>query len=250
MGRFAYKMEAKDFAFLDYQAPSDRAPTFNLNDIKNIAARVAVIGDVSAQGTLSWLQFIAPNQKICTVSESYVGAITSAREEYDILIAVGNDMRRLQRLIRLYQPALTKKPKIAILIGGMPSDRSKLLNSGYDDVFDQRTPVPEAQARLLTHHRRYQFTNGERGAPDATSFDASQWCDAPLTARQQEILCALVRSSPAPVLTYHLRKSQSGKRELTNSSVRVLISTIRSKLKSGITIKYTKSSYSIELCNP
>ncbi|CAH0495845.1 hypothetical protein NVSP9465_00865 [Novosphingobium sp. CECT 9465] len=253
MTQLAYRMDAEDFSFCDQKRPAHElasAAAFNLTDIRNIPVRVAVIGDMKAHGTMGWLHFIAPNQQICTVSESYVADLTGVREEYDILVVAGYDMRRLQRLLRLYQPVLTKKPKIAVLVGAMPSDRSKLLNSGYDDVFDQRTPVPEAQARLLAHHRRYRMS-AETGSPRrARSFDPSLWCDSPLTARENEILAALAEKSPLPVLTYHLRKSQSGKRELANSSVRVLISTIRSKLKPGITISYAGCAYSIERSNP
>ena len=249
MGYVAYQMEAENFAFIKDQMRSHEVlgtPGFILTDIKNLSVRVAVIGEVKSLHPRDWLNFIAPKHDVCTVSESYVADITPTRQEYDILIVVGRDTRRLQRLIRLYAPALTNKPKIAILVGGMPSERSKLLHSGYDDVFDQRMPVPEAQARILAHHRRYRITSGESSAKDPASFDLSQWCDAPLTAREQEVLSALVQKTPEPVLIYYLQKSLSGKRELASSSVRVLVSNIRSKLKPGVSIRYAGSSYAIE----
>lgn len=250
MGRFSLNMKTEVSDLPKHAAPERRAEyacAFNLTDIKNVSIRVAAIGDAKKQGALGWLHFVAPNQETCTVSESYVADITGARKEYDILVAVGPDMRRLQRLLRLYQPALTKKPKIAVLIGGMPSDRSKLLISGYDDVFDQRMPAPEVQARLLAHYRRYRIASGRAAARGQQHMDVSQWCAAPLTAREQEILACLIERAPEAVRTYHLRKSQSGKRELANSSLRVLISTIRSKLMAGITIRYAGSSYALEL---
>ncbi|KPF92061.1 hypothetical protein IP81_08510 [Novosphingobium sp. AAP83] len=241
---FANKVNMDDNDSLNSEALDSIHPMFALSDLKRIVVRVALVGEIKDISTIAWLQLVVPNQIVSVVSESYIGNFSSSRENYDALFAVGHDARRLQNLIRLYLPIWKGKPKIAVLIGNMPPDRSKLLMAGYDDVIDQRVPVPEAQAKLLAIYRRYRVSNTKGGKQLVPLVDTSPWCIEPLKEREQEILATLIHRFPAKVPTYDLCKSPTGKKDLSPSSVKVMISKIRAKLKPEFSITCLSAAYS------
>ncbi len=242
---FATKVTMDENNSFNHEALDELHPMFALSDLKRLAVRVALVGEIKDISAIAWLQLVAPNQNVSVVSESYIGNFSSSRETYDALFAVGHDARRLQNLIRLYLPIWKGKPKIAVMIGNMPPDRSKLLMAGYDDVIDQRIPVPEAQAKLLAVYRRYSIAGNKAAKLQVPLADTSLWCDEPLNDREQEVLSTLIHRAPAKVPTYDLCKSPTGKKDLSPSSVKVIVSKIRAKLKPGFSITCVASSYAL-----
>lgn len=236
----------------DRETSFKRSSSFFLRDwatlnVRNIRARAALFGDGNNLPQLNWMELAFPNQTSTAVSESYIADISPAANDFDILLVTGNDVRRLRQLLRLYRPLLHSKAKIAIMPATTPRERASLLNAGFDEVCDPRMPIPEAQARAVSLVNRYR-TAGLRLSQNSQNrcfFDESEITTAPLTRRERAICSLLFEQSPNHVSISTLCNA-TGVKTIARSSLRVLISKIRTKLRKGWRIEYTNSgSYAL-----
>lgn len=218
----------------------------NLN-VRAIRTRIATFGDVAHLPQAKWIEIAYPNNTLTGVSESYITDICPSRSDFDLLVVTGNDVRRVRQLLRLYRPILRRKPKIAVLQSSSPRDRAILLNAGFDDVMDPRMPVPEGQARAVSLVKRYDMTIAglPRVAADETP-DVERMISGPLSRREAEVCGLLLARSPEPVAIAALSRSIGGLRPIARSSLRVLISNLRTRLRRGVSIEYTyPSAYAV-----
>lgn len=111
-------------------------------NIRSIRARVAMFGDAANLPQYQWVQLSFPNSSQSIISESYIADFGHTRGEFDLVVVMGNDPRRLRQLMRLYRPLLSSRPKIAVMQSSNPRDRAMLLNCGFDDVFDTKMAIP------------------------------------------------------------------------------------------------------------
>ncbi|MBF9150749.1 hypothetical protein [Novosphingobium jiangmenense] len=208
--------------------------------VRNLVARIATFGSPSVIQQTEWLQFVFPQQSVRSVSESYIADISPTRSDYDVLAVAGNDIRRVRQLLRIYLPLPSAKPKFAILGATSPRDRATLLNAGFDDVFDARMSVTEAQARILACAQRYASVaqSSAKAFPDAPQLQRLRRILAQLSPRERSICEALMRQFPDAANIESLATAHRGRRPLAPASLRVLISAIRAKLPAGVTISY------------
>ncbi|MCX7283728.1 MAG: hypothetical protein NTX28_06750 [Novosphingobium sp.] len=226
--------------------PEAHSPPVN---VRSIRTRVAYFGDTDTLPQLSWIELAFPNSVLSLISETYIADITPSRSDYDLLVVAGKDARRLSRLYRFYKPALQNKPTLAVLDTSTPRERTALLNCGFDDVCDPRTPIPEVRARASALMRRYEMasqkvltTSISQNLRSVLPHDRS----SALSLRQRRILSHLVEKSPQPVAIDTLRFLEGPYKALAYSTVKVMISTLRGVISDEYEILYVSpSSYSL-----
>lgn len=217
----------------------DETSNGRFSNVRAINARVASFGDSSSLPQLHWLQFVFPDQSVRTISESYIADISPSQSDYDVLVIVGNDVRRIRHLLRLYRPLLNAKPKIAVMQQSLPRDRATLLNAGFDEVLDPRMKVPEAQARALAIANRYFQVMEDTSA--SSELPLYRWLHSALpqmTPRERCVCEMLMKHYPNPVSVSQLATASPNRSAIAASSLRVMISSIRSKLPEGVLIEY------------
>ncbi|MFY7836874.1 MAG: hypothetical protein ACOVQ0_11415 [Novosphingobium sp.] len=222
-------------------------PDWATLNVRDIRARAALFGDGNNLPQLNWMELCFPNQTFTAVSESYIADISPAGNDFDILVVAGNDMRRLRQLLRLYRPLLHSKPKIAVMPATTPRERAALLNAGFDEVCDPRMPIPEAQARAVSLVNRYRTTalHVSQKPQNRCFLDESKITVTALTRREQAICSLLLEQSPNHVSISTLCNT-TGAKMITRSSLRVLTSKIRTKLREGWQIEYANpGSYAL-----
>lgn len=231
-----------ELAWPGHKKPSDFITMVDIpRNVRNLVARIAIFGDTSTLPQIDWLQFVLPEQSIRPVSESYIADISPSKSDYDVLAIAGNDIRRVRYLLRIYRPLLSAKPKFAILQSTLPRDRAFLLNAGFDDVFDPRMPVPEAQARIVACAQRYAAVAEGAATPstELPQFQRLRRMLAQLSPRERSVCEMLLLQFPNPVGIDSLATAHLGRQMLAPASLRVLISTIRTKLPEDVSIAYT-----------
>lgn len=208
-----------------------------------------MFGDAANLPLFQWGELAFPNSIVSFISESYIADFGNGRGEFDLVVVMGHDPRRLRQLMRLYRPLLRSRPKIAVLQVSNPRDRVLLLNSGYDDVFEPKMPVPEAQARTVALVRRYASTlMGDIPEVPENVLRSVIIDDAidTLTSRQIGLLGLLLNKSPNPVAFDQLCSCSSKRKRISAATLRVAISNLRSKLRSDVEITYHyPSSYAL-----
>lgn len=211
-----------------------------LGKITTLDARVVVFGNCKPDN-LKWLEQVLPNCSYRTVSESYTADVSPARSDYDVLVVAGNDVKRLRQFIRIYRPLLNSKPKLALISGALPKDRALLLNAGFDDVFDPRMAVAEGRARTVAIANRYREAAEKQSkkvvvqSSIVSEFVSSDF-EGNLNLRETSILLTLIAHSPRAVPTHKLRNTMARRPEISVPTLRVVLSSIRSKLASSLEI--------------
>jgi DNA-binding response OmpR family regulator len=206
-----------------------------------LAVRLALVGETNASNLLIWSELLQREIDICRASENYLADISPNRFEYDLLIIAGNDPKRVKRLLRCYAPAIAWKPKVALVRSSNPRERASLLRSGFDDVFEPRMPIPEAQARMRALVNRYDMALMRRASLELASVPQSgaaadaHFAIAP-TARERALFDLLLSAQGSAVPSRILAAAQGTEGALKPSSVKVVVSSLRRKLRDGYEI--------------
>jgi DNA-binding response OmpR family regulator len=208
---------------------------------QNLVVRLALVGESSASALLIWSELLHRDIDICRVSENYLADISPNRFDYDVLIIAGNDPKRVKRLLRFYAAAITNKTKVALVRSTGPKERATLLRAGFDDVFDPRMTIPEAQARMRAHHARHCLTRAhpvESKAEKAEPWDEpDEHFALPPTSREKAMFEILHAADGSVVSMRRLAQALGPDNALKPASVKVLISTLRKKLRAGLDIR-------------
>lgn len=217
--------------------PQDDAS--NRGDRADLVIRMAVIGEAGYSNLLVWSELLHGDIVVCRTSENYLADISPNRFDYDVLIIAGNDTKRIKRLLRHYAAALTQKPKLALTRAGSPSERAALLRAGFDDVFETRMPVPEAQARMRALVQRYEIAQAIHVAPTKRTVGdgwdlhfAKQPSDREM-ALFELLLAAKGSAVPGRTLARALGRNEP----LKPATIKVIVSSLRKKLRDGVDIR-------------
>lgn len=236
--------------------PEFRTVSFDSDFVEGLAARpallnarVALIGNCKPD-YMAWIEQVLPNSSARTVSESYMADVSPARSDYDLLVAAASDVKRIKQFLKIYRPLLNAKPKIALTSESMPKDRVSLLNAGFDDVFDTRMHPLEGQARIAAIYARYSLLSAQvqevaRKSEALQQYLAPDMADQ-VNQREASILNALIGRSPRPVPTFVLRDTLADRPAVSLATLRVIISSLRSKIASPfIIVSIAPSSYAL-----
>lgn len=207
----------------------------------NLVVRLALVGESSASSLLLWSELLHRDIDICRVSENYLADISPNRFQYDVLVIAGNDPKRVKRLLRYYAAAITDKTKIALVRSTGPNERASLLRAGFDDVFEPRMAIPEAQARMRAHHARHRLARTGRANEHVVEMSTSESTDAhfatPPTAREKAMFEMLRAADGNVVPMGVLARALGSDSVLQPSSVKVFVSSLRKKLRDGLDIR-------------
>lgn len=205
-------------------------------------AMIAYFNDRGVRSQLDWLDGLLPNTFAGRISESYIAPV--ANRYFRILVVCGNDPKRLIKLLRCYRNLVGRKLCIAMTQRSLPADRGKLLNAGFDDVFDLRMSHIEANCRLNAHLRRLDKAalvgTGECSG-SATRYDpvVDQLANRRLSERERLVLgvlhLRLDQLTPLPDIHRAIRKRYGHSRD---RSLHVVISLLRQKLRQDYRIVY------------
>ncbi|MBF9150594.1 winged helix-turn-helix domain-containing protein [Novosphingobium jiangmenense] len=216
----------------------------------DIVVRMALVGEASSSALLVWSELLHRDIAICRASENYLADISPQRFFYDVLIIAGNDTKRIKRLLRYYAPALALKPKIALARTSSPSERAALLRAGFDDVFDTRMPMPEAQARMRALVERYGLARLGHGASVervASNDQERHFAQAP-SGRERAVFELLLAAKGSAVPARSLARALGREEPLKPATIKVIVSALRKKLREGADIRSDRQSgYALSL---
>jgi len=214
------------------------------------------------------IRYVATNDRLWADRADWIGAVFPGAEPFpfadleraispsrgsafDVLIIGGNDVQRIAGALRFHNVLLTRQVKIALGSDLGPTRRSLALDAGFDDVFDAVKMEPEvAVARLRAIHRRYALNAALRLA----ELDEAVVRGRQVASRAKVLGCLATgaRLSPQEWKIMFLLLSRHGETvrygELRNmmrsyyepptfEHLKVLVCTLRKKLRPGVTIQ-------------
>lgn len=204
---------------------------------RKLDARIVFLHDKALHERRAWLAQIYGNLPQFRYFEHSTVAFSSAREDYRVFIAHGEDPARLGKILRRNRPILASRIKVALMAQSLPQDRAQLLNAGYDLVVDTRMAPAEFVARIASIHIR-QFRHAPRIVGPLNDlrvvlrrFVAPAVPMESLSNRELLLLARLAARKGLSVHASELAKSAEGHHtELTRKSLCVAISRLRRKL--------------------
>lgn len=210
---------------------------------RKLDTRIVFLRDKALDERMAWLTEIYGNLAQFRYFEHSTIAFSSAREDYCVFIAHGEDPLRLGKILRRNRPILASRIKVALMAQSLPQDRAQLLNAGYDLVVDTRMAPAEFVARIASIHTR-QFRHAPRivGPLNDLRVVLRRFVapDVPMESLSNRELLLLARLAARKGLSVHaseLAKSAEGHHtELTRKSLCVAISRLRRKLDPGYEI--------------
>lgn len=163
------------------------------------------------------------------------GFLSVAENDYETLIIGGNDPVRAAKFLRINRAILNRKVKIALMHGGLAAKRAKVLNAGFDDVFDSaRMSSEEAAMRCAAIAARYKAATHQARAEQELASALERVAHLELLGkRERQLLTLLTSRLGEPVSHFKLRTELSHNTdELSYNYLKVLASNLRAKLKS------------------
>ncbi|MEY4722278.1 MAG: hypothetical protein RIQ46_2003 [Pseudomonadota bacterium] len=203
------------------------------------AARVVHVGDRNLAARGNWLAALYPVTVSVKYNELDTTLLSSASGDFQLFILHGDDTDRMSKIIRRNSEVLAGKIKIALCSRSYPPDRARLLNSGFDDVFDLRMDPVEAFARINAMQRRRTMAMRSQISEinNVLLEEIHQYTKQRLTHREYEVLAKLVSKRGAPVSFSELSRSKNKRiPPMGRQALQVFICRLRKKLKPGIHI--------------
>lgn len=225
--------------------PSTQVGRYNFPDfdhelsslqVRDDSVRVFRFADCRAPELDAWISAAFPLAGRRFISETYIANFSDGEEPYVVAIVAANDLERARKFLRHNKLLLSAKLKIAVLASSRPPQRATLLMAGFDDVFDARTNIAEAQLRIAAMSRRnaiYGQASRRRGLVGSAATLKAAFA-APLTPRELQV-ASLLAAHTATGLPRSAILSEFGIEApaLTPAALKVVISKLRAKLAPG-----------------
>lgn len=202
------------------------------------AVRILYINDKNYEARAQWLAGIFPSDQIFKYSPENTRAISSA-SYFNIVMVHGDDVPRISKIIRENSEAFAGKVKIAVCSRSWPPDRARLLNAGFDDIFDLRMDPLEARARVAALMRRRLLSQTRQAPPISQQLliEMQGYVTSKLTFRETEIFAKLLEKRGQPVSIAVLGTSFRNKTGgMKKAALRVFLCRLRKKLKDNVQI--------------
>lgn len=197
--------------------------------------RYLSMNDLHREARDNWLRATFGVFDLYTFVDLETRFLSIAESDYETLIIGGNDPVRAARFLRINRPILASKVKIALMYGSLASKRAKLLNAGFDDVFDSaRMGGEEAAMRCAAIVARYRAAAHQAQAELELASSLERVANLHLLGkRERQLLKLLAERLGEPVSHYKLRTELGNNAdELSYNYLKVLASNLRAKLKS------------------
>ena len=188
-----------NFPDFDHELPSLQ--------VRDDTVRVFRFADCRAPELDTWISAAFPLAGQRFISETYIANFMDGEEPYVVAIVAANDL-----------------------------ERATLLMAGFDDVFDARTNIAEAQLRIAAMSRRnaiYGQASRRRGLGGSAATLKAAFA-APLTPRELQV-ATLLAAHTASGLPRSAILSEFGiePQPLSHAALKVVISKLRAKLAPG-----------------
>ncbi|MCH7627918.1 MAG: response regulator transcription factor [Proteobacteria bacterium] len=225
--------------------PSTQVGRYNFPDfdqdlpalqVRDDTVRVFRFADCRATELDGWISAAFPLAGRRFISETYIANFMDGEEPYAVAIVAANDLERARKFLRYNKPLLSAKLKIALLASSRPPQRATLLMAGFDDVFDTRTNIAEAQLRIAAMSRRnaiYGQASRRRGLGGGAATLKAAFA-SPLTPRELQV-ASLLAAHMSTGLPRSAILSEFGieSQPLSHAALKVVISKLRAKLAPG-----------------
>lgn len=223
-------------------------PVSRANDTSQaVRTRVLHFGNNSSSPEMERVGAVAKTSQAFRIGDDYTAYVDDTHHNYSAILIFGSDTVRISKFMRIYRPLLKNKARIAMLVHSNPRQRTRLLNAGFDDVFDCRLPIEEAHVRIAAIAARLGRNGIDAASNRAFEQHLQHYVTRPLVGREARVLWVLVQAKGAPVGCERLAATgTSAQRQMSCKSLRVLISGLRSKLQPTVEIvREGSSSYAL-----
>ena len=218
---------------------SDQFDVFR-KPIANLRVRYITVKDQEFDVRFKWLSSVFQHIETYDFGSQETYALSTAMRDYDILVVGANDVQRIAKFVRANARAISGRVKFVVMDQTDPQRRARVLNAGFDDVFDLSRMLPEeALMRVASVCGRYKSV-GER----AKIFAEKQAVIKTITgsdhlARSELVLLqALCEDIGQPVSYLALANiCSSDYRRMSENHLKVLISKLRRKIMKPYNIK-------------
>ena len=208
--------------------------------ISNLRVRYIAVRDQAFDARFNWLSSVFQHIETYDFGSQETYALSTAMRDYDVLVVGANDVQRIAKFVRANARAISGRVKFVVMDQTDPQRRARVLNAGFDDVFDLSRMVPEeALMRAASVCGRYKSV-GER----ANIFAEKQAVIKTITggahlARSELVLLqALCENIGQPVSYLALSNiCSSDYRNMSENHLKVLISKLRRKIVIPYNIK-------------
>ena len=201
--------------------------------VQDLRVRLIGVRDQFSDFRLSWLSSIFLKIEVFDFNSQETYAISVAERDYDVLFVGANDALRVAKFVRSNAPLLANRASFALIDQADPQRRARVLNAGFDDVFDlARTAPEEAIIRVAAVWRRYKMVEELKRAEFEKSAAVREIADGSELGRREILLLETLHEKLGrPVSYYSLMKICSNDYEvITFDHLKVLISNLRKKL--------------------
>lgn len=209
-------------------------------NLEKLAIRYITMGDSDKICRDQWVKQIMPNVEEFEFSSFFFNPTSKASSFYDAIIIGGSDISRSIKYIKNSMPLLHSVAKICVLNGSNPLQRSRLINGGFDDVFDiAKVSKSEAISRIFSIVRRYRLSLNLFQEGSSLENKLRTICSLHnVSDRQKKILILFLQKNNKFITYNQLKNSISDDTfsEITFNNLKVIISNLRKHLTSDCRI--------------
>lgn len=217
----------------------------------SVDARIFFFGKNENSSNIEQAILLCDSYYCSSISEEYVAYVSDNGHKFNTVFIVGSDPVRVRKFFKIYIPLFYSQAKIAFLRSSRPGIRAKLIRLGFDDVFDVRMDSSEQRARIAAIHRRLALAARPHNFHEALPNHLNFYVTKELSNREARALLLLVGSRGRLVRAQALRSTMRvPDNMMSQKSLAVLISNIRSKLKPAFRIfRFGNLGYALEHVN-
>lgn len=233
---------------MEISASSPAEVIETIDDENEIRANYATMSDGSQALRDAWVEKCFPKLRAFPFNPDGSNVVSRAECVYDAILVGGPDIPRAIKFLKNFETITQSVMKIAILNNSNASKRAKLLNAGFDDVFDiSKISIKEAQARALSMHARYEAARISLNVENSLNYEISKISDVHLMSKREKYIVESFLNSHNFYISYE-RLQQiifnyrdntyfSHDDKITFNNLKVIVSNLRRKLKQNVKLK-------------
>lgn len=212
----------------------------NFEKISHLKVRYLTLNDQYSLIRKRWIQDVFSNYSEFDYSENATNFISIADDDFDVIIIGGDDIRRVNKILKMNQAIINRRLKISVMARSNAQRRAQVLSAGFDDVMDiVRVAPPEAVARISSMWMRYQARFFNENREKILNSRIEKFADLrDLSPRERKIMAAFVENDRNCISYFSLRQlSSEGYDIITYENLKVIISKLRRKLRKNVNIR-------------
>lgn len=220
--------------------------------MREIVGRILYFGNSERMSEAETACDFCDRVQIFAITDNYTAYVDDMNKFYNVVIVVGTDAARICKFMRINRSLLRDKAKIAILSAASPVSRAKILCSGYDDIFVESMPAVERRVRIEAILGRLTQVREAATLQSVLDLHLRHYAHEPLSGREMRLMSLLLAAKGRPVSGFRLAATSRPPRPpMSEKSLQVLVSVLRSKLKDHVVLEHHGSEgYSLHPVMP